>query len=138
MTNLNITERQNGFISILDLDGKIRLGDGCRELHEALRLLVQKGEKRVLLNMANVAHIDSSGLGELVSGYTTFEKNGGEMKLLNLSDRVHELMTMTKLLTVFEVFEDEMEAITSFAVLPEKIAITKPLDIGDIKYEAIA
>ncbi len=138
MTNLNITERQNGFITILDLDGKIRLGEGCRELHEALRLLVQKGEKRVLLNMAKVSYIDSSGLGELVSGYTTFEKNRGEMKLLHLSDRVHELMTITKLLTVFDVYEDEMEAITSFKIMPDKPVRTHPLDIGEIKYGSIA
>jgi anti-sigma B factor antagonist len=138
MTNLNITERQNGFITILDLNGKIRLGDGCRELHEALRLLVKKGEKKILLNMANVSLIDSSGLGELVAGYTTLEKNEGEMKLLHLSDRVHGLMTMTKLLTVFDAFDNETEAVNSFEPLPEMIAITQPLDIGEIKNEANA
>ena len=131
MTNLNITERKSGFITILDLQGKIRLGDGCRELHEALRVLVQKGEKKVLLNMANVSHIDSSGLGELVSGYTTLEKNEGELKLLNLSDRVHELMTMTKLLTVFEVFDNEEAAIESFHSSYEKIGFNKPVDVKE-------
>lgn len=138
MTNLNITERQNGFITILDLEGKIRLGAGCAELHEALRLLVERGKTQILLNMAGVAFIDSSGLGELVGGYNTLQRIGGELKLLHLSDRVHELMTITKLLTVFDVYDDEMEAIANFNILPEKPAITQPLDLGEIKYEAAA
>lgn len=115
MKNLNITERRNDLITVLDLKGNIRLGDGSTELHEALRLLEKRGEKKILLNMANVSHIDSSGLGELVSGYTTIHKAGGEIKLLNLSSRVHELMTMTKLFTVFDVYDDETEAVQSFA-----------------------
>ena len=115
MKNLNITERRNASITILDLEGNIRLGGGSAELHEALRLLVEKGDKKILLNMANVSHIDSSGLGELVSGYTTLRNAGGELKLFNLSDRVHELMTMTKLLTVFDVYENESEAIQCFS-----------------------
>lgn len=115
MTNLNITERQSDIITILDLDGKIRLGDGSVELHEALRLLIEKGEKKVLLNMAKVSHIDSSGLGELVSGYNSLQINGGELKLFHLSDKVHELMTITKLLTVFEVYESEAAAVGSFS-----------------------
>lgn len=114
MTNLNITERQDDIITILDLDGKIRLGDGSTELREAIHLLIKKGEKKVLLNMANVSHIDSSGLGELVSGYNNLQKNGGELKLFHLSDKVHELMTITKLLTVFEVYESEAAAVKSF------------------------
>ena len=115
MTNLKITERRNESITILDLEGNIRLGDGAANLRQALRVLVEKGDRRVLLNMAGVSHIDSSGLGELVSSYTTLHKAGGELKLFNLSDRVHELMTMTKLLTVFDVFDSESEAIESFA-----------------------
>lgn len=114
MKNLNITERRNGLITILDLDGKIQLGGDSAELHKELRLLVEKGEKKVLLNMAKVSHIDSSGLGELVSGYSTLIKNEGELKLFNLSDKVHGLMTMTKLLTVFDIYENEAEAIDSF------------------------
>ncbi len=114
MTNLKITERKNGTIIILDLDGKIRLGDGSAELHEELRLLVNREEKKILLNMANVSHIDSSGLGELVSGFNTLERSGGELKLFNLSDKVHELMTMTKLLTVFDIYDNETEAVNSF------------------------
>jgi anti-sigma B factor antagonist len=114
MKNLNITERRSDLITILDLDGNIRLGDGSPELHEALRLLVEKGAKKILLNMAKVANIDSSGLGELVSAYTTLHKAGGELKLFNLSDRAHELMTITKLLTVFDVYDNESGAIQSF------------------------
>ena len=114
MTNLKITERRNDPVTILDLDGNIRLGEGAADLRQALRLAVEKGDRQILLNMAGVSHIDSSGLGELVSGYTTLHKAGGELKLFNLSDRVHELMTMTKLLTVFDVFDGEAEALRSF------------------------
>jgi len=114
MSNLNITERRSASFTILDLEGDIRLGGGSAELHEALRLLVEQGDKKILLNLANVAHIDSSGLGELVSGFTTLHNAGGELKLFNLSNRVHELMTMTKLLTVFDVYDNESEAIQSF------------------------
>src|SRR6185369_14715880 len=114
MTNLNITERHHDLITILDLEGKIRLGEGSAELDEAFRLLVEKGEKKVLLNLANVSYVDSSGLGELVSGYTTIHKAGGELKLFSLSGNVYDLMTMTKLLTVFDVYDNESEAIQSF------------------------
>ena len=127
MTNLNITERRNGFITILDLQGKIRLGEGSAELHEALRGLAERGETKILLNLADVSHIDSSGLGELVSGYTTIHKAGGELKLFHVSGRIHELMTMTKLLTVFDVYDNESEAVESFAVTSAKSAYADSL-----------
>jgi len=127
MTNLNITERQNDLITILDLEGKIRLGEGSAELHEALRLLVEKGKKKILLNLANVSYVDSSGLGELVSGYTTIHKAGGELKLFNLSGNVYDLMTMTKLLTVFDVYDNESEAIQSFTSTSAKSAYADSL-----------
>lgn len=114
MKNLNITERRNGLITILDLDGKIQLGEDSAELHKELRFLVEKGEKKILLNLAKVSYIDSSGLGELVSGYSTLLKSEGELKLFNLSDKVHGLMTLTKLLTIFDIYENEAEAIDSF------------------------
>jgi anti-sigma B factor antagonist len=114
MTKLKITERRNEAITILDIEGNITLGETSAELRKTLRLLVDKEEKKVLLNMENVSYIDSSGLGELVSAYTTFEKNEGELKLFHLSPRVHQLMTMTKLLTVFDVFDSETEAVSSF------------------------
>ena len=120
MTNFNITERRNDLITILDLRGKIRLGEGSVELSEALRRLTETGEKKILLNLADVSHIDSSGLGELVSGYTTIHKAGGELKLFHLSERIHELMLMTKLLTVFDVYDNESEAVGSFASMSAK------------------
>ena len=114
MNNLNITERRNGSVTVLDLQGNIRLGEGNIELHNILRFLVEKGERRILLNLADVSYIDSSGLGELVAGFTTLQKNGGELKILRLTERVRELMVITKLLTVFDVFDNEQEAIDSF------------------------
>ena len=121
MKNLNITERRNNSIVILDLEGNIRLGEGSRELHDKIRLLVENGEKKILLNLANVSYIDSSGLGELVAGYTTLQKNAGEMKLLHLTRRINELMMITKLLTVFDVYENEEIAVNSFYTTSENI-----------------
>jgi len=120
MNNLNISERRSQSVTILDLKGNIRIGEGNIELHNILRLLVEKGEKKILLNLADVSYIDSSGLGELVAGYTTLQKAGGEMKLLNLTKRVTELMVITKLLTVFEIFDNETEAVESFNNLSVK------------------
>jgi|SRR5438445_1967058 len=115
MSILNITTRRpGGPVVILDLAGQIRLGETNINLHKAIHELVDSGEKKVLLNLANVTHIDSSGLGELVAGHATLEKNGGEMKLLGLNDRVTELMMITKLLIVFDVFDDEQTAVASF------------------------
>jgi anti-sigma B factor antagonist len=114
MSNLNITERRSDSVVILDLEGKIRLGEGNLELHQTLRLLVERGEKRILLNLADVSNIDSSGLGELIAGYATLQKNDGDLKLFNLTDRVNELMVITKLLTVFEIYDNEADAIESF------------------------
>ena len=119
MKNLNITERRNNSIVILDLEGNIRLGEGSRELHDKIRHLVDNGEKKILLNLANISYIDSSGLGELVAGYTTLQKHAGEMKLLHLTGRITELMMITKLLTVFDVYENEQEAIDSFRTFSE-------------------
>ena len=114
MSNLNITTRRAGPVVILDLQGQIRLGETNINLHKSIHELVDGGDKKVLLNLANVTHIDSSGLGELVAGHATLEKNGGEMKLLNLNDRFTELMMITKLHTVFDVFDNEETAVTSF------------------------
>lgn len=133
MNNLNITERRSGNVIVLDLQGNIRLGESNVELHNILKFLVEKGERRVLLNLANVTYIDSSGLGELVAGFTTLQKSGGELKLLRLTERVRELMVITKLLTVFEVFDNEQEAVNSFGAESEDIAAevtTGKLDQG--------
>ena len=119
MNNLNIIERHHQNVTILDLAGKIRMGDDIAKLTMALRVVVADGAKNILLNMAGITYIDSSGLGELVAGYTTLQRSGGELKLLHLTDRVSELMIITKLLTVFEAFDDEMEAVNSFQVSSE-------------------
>ena len=130
MNNLTITERRNGSVTVLDLSGNIRLGEGNIELHNILRFLVEKGERKVLLNLAEVTYIDSSGLGELVAGYTTLQKNGGELKLLRLTERVNELMVITKLLTVFDVFENEAEAVKSFSTSSDEIAADESVITG--------
>jgi anti-sigma B factor antagonist len=114
MNDLNISERTAESILILDLKGNIRIGEDSIHVHRTLRQLLERGEKRVLLNLEGVANIDSSGLGELVAGYATFSREGASLKLLNLTRRVRELMVITKLLIVFDVFEDEREAIASF------------------------
>ena len=119
MNNLNISERRNGSVTVLDLRGNIRLGEGGRELHNTLRSLVEKGERSILLNLADVYNIDSSGLGDLVAGFTTLQKKGGELKILRLTARVHELMVITKLLTVFDVFDNEQEAVDSFQAVSQ-------------------
>ena len=115
MSELNITTRQVEGIIILDLSGSIALGETSAKLHEALRDLVNEGKRKILINLKNVSGIDSSGLGSLIAGYTTVEKSGGQLKLVNLTQRTIELMTITKLFTVFDIFEDEMTAIDGFA-----------------------
>lgn len=136
MSDLTISKRPAEGVVILDLVGKIRLGEGNLDLHRTLRSLVEQNEKKVLLNLAKVSGIDSSGLGELVAGYTTLEKSGGELKLLNLGERVIELMMITKLLTVFDVYDDEAAAIASFK--PDLEKITQPIDGEAATKEAIA
>ncbi len=114
MSGLNITQRRVGGVVILDLDGKIALGETNRSLHESLKGLAESDEKNVLVNLAKVTAIDSSGLGELVAGFASLERSGGSMKLLNLPERITEIMTITKLLTVFDIFENEADAVASF------------------------
>lgn len=118
MKNLNITERRDGNVIILDLEGNIRLGEGSTEFRQLIRQLVQSEEKNILLNLARVSYIDSSGLGEIVAGFTSLQKIDGRMKLLHLTRRVNELMMITKLLTVFEVYDNEPEALKSFQTAP--------------------
>lgn len=114
MSKLTIRERQINNTSVLDLDGKLRLGEGSQEFHNAIRTLIEKGRKNIVVNLENVTSIDSSGLGELVAGYVAVTRSGGQINLLHLSKRVHELMFMTKLLTVFDVYDSESEAVNSF------------------------
>jgi anti-sigma B factor antagonist len=127
MSSLQISKRTVDGVLVLDLKGPITIGEGNIDLHRMIRSLVEQNEKRILLNLGDVTYIDSSGLGELVAGYTSVERNGGEMKMINLTKRVTELMMITKLLTVFDVFDDEPAAIKSFAADEEKVE-TGPLD----------
>jgi anti-sigma B factor antagonist len=99
----------------VDVAGRITLGEGSSALRDLLREMVGKGQKKILLNLGEVSYIDSSGIGELVSGFTTVTNSGGEMKLLNLNKRVKDLLQITKLYTVFDVHEDEAGAIRAFA-----------------------
>src|SRR5438045_9500408 len=109
MAELNIRERQAGDITVLDMDGKITIGEGSVALRSAIRRLLEEGKKRILLNLSGVGYIDSSGIGELVSSYTAITNAGGQLKLLNLTQKLQDLLTITKLLTVFDVYETEAD-----------------------------
>ena len=114
MTDVKISERQSGDVTVLDLGGKITIGEGNVSLRGAIRRLVEGGKKKVLLNLAEVGYVDSSGVGELVAGFTTLRREGGQLKLLNLTGKIRDLLAITKLLTVFDVYEDEAAAVNSF------------------------
>ncbi len=113
--NFKATPRESGNVTVIDVSGRITLGEGSAMLREMIRDLLNKGHKRIVLNLGDVNYIDSSGIGELVSGYTTVKNHGGELKLLNLTKRVHDLLQITKLFTVFDVYTDEQAAVRSFA-----------------------
>ena len=114
MAELDVNERQAGDVTILDLTGEVRLGDSSVALRDSVRQLADAGKKKVLLNLAGVKYIDSSGIGELIANYTTVSRQGGQLKLLNLTDRIQNLLVITKLLTVFDSYDDEAEALKSF------------------------
>ncbi len=111
---MRTTTRQINGVSIVDLSGRITLGEGSVMLRDAVRDLIAKGQKKILLNLGDVSYIDSSGIGELVSAFTTVRNHGGELKLLNLTKKVHDLLQITKLYTVFDVKDDEAAAVGSF------------------------
>jgi anti-sigma B factor antagonist len=112
--SMKFKTRQVDGVTILDLSGRITLGEGSVTLREAVQDAIAKGEKKLLLNLGNIDYIDSSGLGELVSAYTSVKNSGGELKLLHLTKKVHDLLQITKLYTVFDVKDDEAAAIASF------------------------
>ena len=114
MAELNINERQAGDVTVLDMSGKITIGEGSVALRTAIRRLLEEGKKRILLNLAQVSYIDSSGIGELVSSYTAINKESGQLKLLNLTQKLQDLLTITKLLTVFDAYDTEAEALSNF------------------------
>ena len=112
--SVKLTTRQVGDVTVIDAAGRITLGEGASTLRDCIRDLAAKGNKKVLLNLGEVSYIDSSGIGEMVSGFTTITNGGGQLKLLGLSKRVKDLLQITKLYTVFEAYDDEAEAIRSF------------------------
>jgi anti-sigma B factor antagonist len=114
MSELNISERQAGDITILDMDGKVTIGEGSVALRSAIRRLLGEGKNKILLNLGGVGYVDSSGIGELVSSFTAVNKEGGTLKLLNLTQKIQDLLAITKLLTVFDVYENEGDALASF------------------------
>jgi anti-sigma B factor antagonist len=112
---MQISERTVGDVVIVDVSGKITLGDGGDVvLKDKMRSLIQQGTKKVLLNLGDVSYMDSAGLGEIVQSYATVTKNGGSLKLLNITKRIKDLLSITKLLTVFECHDNEAEALKSF------------------------
>jgi anti-sigma B factor antagonist len=112
--SVKLNTRQIGDVTVIDAAGRITLGEGSTAFRETIKDLVAKGQKKVLLNLAEISYIDSSGIGEMVSGFTSVSNAGGQLKLLNLTKRVQDLLQITKLYTVFEVFDDEAVALSSF------------------------
>jgi len=113
--SVKLSTRQVGNVTVMDAAGRITLGEGASAFRDAIRDLATKGDKKILVNLSEVSYIDSSGIGEMVSSYTTVTNHGGQLKLLGLNKRVKDLLQITKLYTVFEVFDDEAAAIRSFA-----------------------
>ena len=112
---MEIVERTVNDVTVLDLKGKMTLGEGDELLKDKINSLLAAGKKKLLLNLESVPYIDSAGLGEVVRTYTTVSRQGGSLKLLNLTKRIEDLLSITKLLTVFETFDTEAEAIKSFS-----------------------
>jgi anti-sigma B factor antagonist len=135
MNILNIKERQIENVTVLDMTGNIRIGEDSIALRTAIRQLIKEERHQILLNLAEVIYIDSSGLGELISGYTSLKNVGGSLKLLSLTQRVRELMMITKLLTVFDVYNSESEAIESFTIKASEIKETPPAFVKEIHHK---
>lgn len=114
MAELEVKERQAGDVTILDLSGSVRMGEGAVSLRNSIRGLVEQGKKKILLNLGAVKNVDSSGIGELIANYTTITRDGGQLKLLNLTEKIQNLLVITKLLTVFDAYDNEAEALNSF------------------------
>jgi anti-sigma B factor antagonist len=111
---MDIKERVVDGVSVLDLSGKIVLGEGDSQVRDRIKDLLADGQRHILLNLGDVNYIDSAGLGALISGYTTTKREGGQLKLVNLTKRIQDLLAITKLITVFETYDDEKEAINSY------------------------
>ena len=127
MVNLYIHERREGDVTVLDLKGRIRMSGGTLALHRSICCLVEEGKTKILLNLAGVTHIDSTGLGELISSYVTLSNQGGEIKLVHLTERLRDIMTITKLLTVFDVYDNKPDALASFK--SNRLSVVEPQSI---------
>jgi anti-sigma B factor antagonist len=125
--SVKMSSRQVGDVTVVDATGRITLGEGASVFRDVIRDLAAKGNKKILVNLADVSYIDSSGIGEMVSSFTTVTNHGGQLKLLSLTKRVKDLLQITKLYTVFEVFEDEASAVRSFAEQPLQQPLPWPL-----------
>ena len=112
---MQIEERAAGDVTLLDLKGKMTLGEGDELLKDKINSLVMQGRKKIILNLAEVPYIDSAGLGEIVRTYTTISRQSGQLKLLNLTKRITDLLSITKLLTVFDTYDNEADAVRSFS-----------------------
>jgi len=111
---MQIEERPSGDVMILDVTGKLTIGEGDELLKDKINSLIQQGHKKLILNLEGVPYVDSAGLGEIVRTYTTVSRQGGNLKLLNLTKRIEDLLSITKLLTVFDTYDSEQDAISSF------------------------
>lgn len=111
---MNIKERVIDGVSVLDLSGKIVLGEGDLQVKDRIKDLLAEGQKQILLNLGEVSYVDSAGLGALISSYTTVKREGGQLKLVNLTKRIQDLLAITKLITVFDCFDGEKEALASY------------------------
>ena len=112
--SVKLTTRQIGDVTVIDAAGRITLGEGSSTFRDSIKELTTKGHNKILLNLGDVSYIDSSGIGELVSGFTTVSNAGGQLKLLKLTKRIQDLLQITKLYTIFEVFDDEAAGLASF------------------------
>jgi len=110
-----MSNRQVGEVTVVDLEGRITLGEGTNMLRDQLRHLIANNRKKILLNFADVSYIDSSGVGQIVAGFTTVNNQGGQLKLVNLSKRVKDVLNMARIASVFEIYDDEASAIVTFA-----------------------
>jgi anti-sigma B factor antagonist len=111
---MQIAERESGAVTVLDLSGKITMGEDGTLLKDKLQSLLHQGKKNILFNLGQVSYVDSAGLGAIVSAYTTVTREGGSLKLANVTKKLQDLLSITKLLTVFETFDSEEEAIRSY------------------------
>ncbi|HEV3214424.1 MAG TPA: STAS domain-containing protein [Vicinamibacterales bacterium] len=112
---MNISQRIVGNVAVIDLSGRVTLGEGTETLRDKINSLLNQGHRNLILNLSGVDYVDSAGLGEIVSSYATVRRNGGSLKLVGLTSRIRDLLSITKLLTVFDTFDAEQDAVRSFS-----------------------